>query len=140
MRIVLDTNVLVAALLSPLGTCARLLDLVLDGAIAICADNRILQEYEDVLHRKELALPVAAVRAVLDFLRESAEPIAARPLATTLPDPDDLPFLEVAATAEAVLVTGNLRHFPKKACRAVRVIGPAECLELLRRAEGKGKP
>ena len=137
MKIVLDTNVLVAALLSPLGTCARLLDLVLDGAIAICADNRILQEYEDVLHRKELALPVAAVRAVLDFLRESAEPIAARPLATTLPDPDDLPFLEVAATAEAVLVTGNLRHFPRKACRTMRVIGPAECLELLRRAEGR---
>ena len=137
MKIVLDTNVLVAALLSPLGTCARLFDLVLDGAIAICADNRMLQEYEDVLHRKELALPVAAVRVVLNFLRESAEPIAARPLATTLPDPDDLPLLEVTATAEAILVTGNLRHFPKKACRTVRVIGPAECLELLRRAEGR---
>ena len=137
MKIVLDTNVLVAALLSPLGTCARLLDFVLDGAIGIGVDPRILQEYEDVLHRKELALPVAAVRVVLNFLRESAEPIAARPLATTLPDPDDLPLLEVTATAEAILVTGNLRHFPKKACRTVRVIGPAECLELLRRAEGR---
>ena len=137
MKIVLDTNVLVAALLSPVGTCARLLDLILDGAIGICADTRILQEYADVLRRQELALPKVAVEAVLDFLHSLAEPIAARPLATALPDLDDLPFLEVAATAEAILVTGNLRHFPKKVCRGVRVIGPAECLELLRRAEGR---
>lgn len=136
MKIVLDTNVLVAALLSPVGTCARFLDLVLDGAIGICADTRILQEYEDVLRRRELALPKVAVETVLDFLHASAEPITAHPLATALPDLDDLPFLEVAATAEAILVTGNLRHFPKKVCGDVLVIGPSECLEL-RRAEGR---
>jgi hypothetical protein len=57
-------------------------------------------------------------------------------LATALPDLDDLLFLEVAATAEAILVTGNLRHFPKKVCGGIRIIRPAECLELLRQQTG----
>jgi hypothetical protein len=44
----------------------------------------------------------------------------------------------VAATAEALLVvTGNLRHFPKKVCRDAQVIGPMEFLELLRCAKGQ---
>jgi len=44
----------------------------------------------------------------------------------------------VAAIAEALLVvTGNLRHFPKKVCRDARVIGPMEFLELLRCARGQ---
>ncbi len=57
MRIVLDTNVLVAGLLTPGGACGRLLDLVLDGAVGVHIDRRILQEYEDVLRRPQLSLP-----------------------------------------------------------------------------------
>jgi predicted nucleic acid-binding protein len=66
------------------------------------------------------------------FLRHSVEPVAPLPVAANLPDPSDLPFLEVAASAEAVLVTGNLRHFPKKAAGRVAVISPAELIEILR--------
>ena len=53
------------------------------------------------------------------------------PLAADLPDPDDLPFLEVAAEAHAVLVTGNKKHFPDKAAGDVRVVSPRELLDLL---------
>ncbi len=132
MRLVLDTNVLVAALLTPAGACGRLLDLILDGAAGVCLDPRILQEYEDVLRRPQLFPPSDAVEVVLDFFRSTAESVAALPLGVRLPDPDDLPFLEVAATAEAVLVTDNLRHFPKKACKPVQVVTPQECIGLLR--------
>ena len=134
MRIVLDTNVLVAGLLNPAGACGRLLDLVLDGTVSFCVDERILQEYEEVLRRPRLALPADAVREVLAFVRHSAEPVASLPLDAKLPDPDDLPFLEVAAAAGAVLVTGNLRHYPKKAIGRVSAVSPAEGLELLRRS------
>ena len=134
MRIVIDTNVLVAAFLTPVGACGRLLDLALDGAVGVYADRRMLQEYEDVLRRPQLSLPPDAVNAVLDFFRSAADPVAALPLAVRLPDPDDQAFLEVAATAEAVLVTGNLRHFPKKSCKPVQVVTSKECLDLLRRS------
>ncbi|OGB95645.1 MAG: putative toxin-antitoxin system toxin component, PIN family [candidate division NC10 bacterium RBG_16_65_8] len=134
MRIVLDTNVLVAGLLNPVGACGRLLDLVLDGAVVCSADERILQEYEEVLRRARLALPAGPVREVLAFLRQSADLVAPLPLDRKLPDPDDLPFLEVAAAAGAILVTGNLRHFPKKALGRVTVVSAAESLDLLRRS------
>ncbi len=133
MRVVLDTNVLVAALLTPVGACGRLLDLALDGAIRVYVDRRILQEYEDVLRRPQLSLPPDAVAVVLDFFRYAAEPVAALPLPMSLPDPDDHSFLEVAVTAEAVLVTGNRRHFPKRLCKPIQVVTPKECLDLLRR-------
>lgn len=134
MRIVLDTNVLVAGLLNPAGACGRLLDLVLDGTVTFIADERILREYEEVLRRPHLALPGDTVREVLTFLRHSAEPVAALPLDAKLPDSDDLPFLEVAAAAGAILVTGNLRHYPKKAIGRASVVSPAEGLDLLRRS------
>ena len=45
----------------------------------------------------------------------------------------DLPEdFEVAAAAGAVLVTGNLRHFPKHQRKGVPVVAPAELLDLLR--------
>ncbi len=134
MRIVLDTNVLVAGLLNPAGACGRLLDLVLDGTVSFSADERILREYEEVLRRPRLALPPDTVREVVTFLRHSAEPVAALPLDAKLPDLDDLPFLEVAAAAGAILVTGNLRHYPKKAIGRVNVVSPSESLDLLRRS------
>ncbi|MBI4735167.1 MAG: putative toxin-antitoxin system toxin component, PIN family [candidate division NC10 bacterium] len=134
MKIVLDTNVLVAGLLTPGGACGRVLDLVIEGVVETCVDERILREYEMVLRRPRLAIPPADARTALDIIRRTAEPVAPVPLPADLPDKDDVPFLEVAAAARAILVTGNLRHFPRKACKDVRVLSPAGLLDLLRRS------
>ena len=132
MRVVLDTNVVVSAALSAHGACARILDMLLAGAFEFCADDRILDEYDSVLRRPPLRIAAEDVDALMEFVRHIARPIAAEPLSVALPDPDDLPFLEVAASAGAVLVIGNRRHFPKKVCKDVRVLSPGELLDLLR--------
>jgi len=49
--IVLDTNILVSALITPFGKAARVLDLVIRGDIRILYDDRILSEYREVLLR-----------------------------------------------------------------------------------------
>ena len=49
-----------------------------------------------------------------------------------LPDPDDAPFLAVAAASASVLVTGNLRHFPTRSRRDVVVLTPREFIENLK--------
>lgn len=131
-RVVIDTNVLVASLIRPAGFCGRLLDLVVDGAVDACVDDRILAEYAEVLPRRKFHLPPEKIQTTLDFFRQSGIPVVAHPLPVGLPDPDDLPFLEVAASGHAILVTGNRRHFPKAATGTVRVLSPAECLEALR--------
>jgi uncharacterized protein len=129
---VLDTNILVASLIQPAGLCGRLLDLVVDGAVAACVDDRILAEYEDVLPRRKFHLPLEKIQTTLDSFRQSGIPVIAHPLAVVLPAAADLPFLEVAASGDAILVTGNPRHFPKTATGTVRVLSPAECLEVCR--------
>ena len=107
-RVVLDTNGLVAALIHPDGPCRRLLDLVVDGAVEVCIDTRILAEYAEVLSRRKFHLPPDQIQTTLEFFQQSSIPVIAHPLRVVLPDPDDLPFLEVAASGHANLVTGTL--------------------------------
>jgi putative PIN family toxin of toxin-antitoxin system len=132
MKVVLDTNVLVSGLMTREGTCAIILNLLSDDRITAVLDDRIADEYRRVCAEPRLRLDAGSVRNFLRFLNECAENVTAMPLKADLPDPDDLPFLEVAAEAHAVLVTGNKRHFPGKAAGAVQVVSPREFLELLR--------
>lgn len=64
-------------------------------------------------------------RDLLAFLFLDAECIVATSLVQGLPDPGDVPFLEVAITAHVPLVTGNLKHFPKQFCRGLHVLSPS---------------
>lgn len=135
MRVVLDTNVIVSAALTADGACARVIDMLIEGLFAMCADDRILGEYDAVLRRPELGFEPASVDALLDLIRRVAVPVGAPPLNVALPDPDDLPFLEVAAASDALLVTGNERHYPRQARAGVRGIRPRELVDLIRRSE-----
>ncbi|MEZ4715758.1 MAG: hypothetical protein R2851_06675 [Caldilineaceae bacterium] len=65
---------------------------------------------------------------IVDFLAHMGLAVVATPLAVLLPDGDDLPFLEVASAASAILVTGNLRHFPEALCSPVTVMGSRQAL------------
>lgn len=127
----LDTNVLVAGLLNPHGPPGRIVDLWLAGELDLVVDDRILAEYREVLARPKFGFEPRDVAALMALIAAGAEPVAAEPLAVSLPDLDDLPFLEVAVAADgATLVTGNLRHFPAEARSAsVRVEDPAGFVE-----------
>ena len=128
----LDTNVLVSAVLTAHGTCARIVDMAADGAFDLYADDRILAEYDGVLHRPELRIAPEDTGVILELIRSIADTVAAIPLPLQLPDPDDEAFLEVAAASGSILITGNTRHFPKNSRAEVSVTAPGEILELLR--------
>ena len=132
MKVVLDTNVLVSGMMTSEGTCAIILDLLSDDRLIAAIDGRMMNEYRRVCAEPRLHLDAEAVRDFLHFLNDCAENVTAMPLDADLPDPDDLPFLEVAAEAHAVLATGNKKHFPEKAAGAVQVVSPREFLDMLR--------
>ena len=134
MKIVLDTNVVVSALLSPEGSCAQILQLVFSGKIEALVDERILREYETVLPRPELHIETHEVAGALRAIKRNAQSVAPVLLPASLPDPKDTPFLEVAAAAGAILITGNVKHFPKRARAGVTVMTPKEFLDSLRGA------
>jgi uncharacterized protein len=132
VRIVLDTNVVVSGLLSEAGTPAQVVDLCISGDIELVVDQRIVSEYRMVLNRPTLRLDPGDVK---DFLRltDYAEHVVSAPLAFSLPDPTDEPFLEVAIASGAdALVTGNGKHFrPPKGRLAIAVVSPRRFLETL---------
>jgi uncharacterized protein len=128
-RLVLDTNVVVSGVLSPHGPCAALLAAVLNGSADLVLDARIFDEYREVLARPKFDLSPGAVKSLLQGLQDLSEWILPPPLSPALlPDSDDLPFLELALAADALLVTGNLRHFPETARQGAVVLDPAAAL------------
>jgi putative PIN family toxin of toxin-antitoxin system len=131
LKIVLDTNVLVSALLRPDSIPARVLDLILSRHIALTLDHRIFNEYQEVLLRPEFMLPRNYVDDLLEFVWRSGEKVQATTLPIRLPDPNDVMFIEVAVSALAdALVTGNLRHFPSSQRHGVHMLSPRQFLEV----------
>ncbi|MBI5592460.1 MAG: putative toxin-antitoxin system toxin component, PIN family [Deltaproteobacteria bacterium] len=127
MNIVLDTNVLVAGLLSPFGPCGKIVRMVSSGELTFSLDARILAEYEEVLCRPKFKFEKDKVIALLDHIQHRGLTVASSPLFQPLPYPDDEPFLEVAIAARVVcLITGNRVHFPSDLCQNVRVLSPSE--------------
>lgn len=134
MKIVLDTNVLVSGLLNPYSASGEILQLVASGALELCYDARILGEYRNVLLRPKFAFDKFYVDSLLDQIRFCGHVVAAKPLKTKLPDPNDEPFLEVALEGEAqCLVTGNLKHFPIELSNSMNRFSPSDFLEYYRR-------
>jgi predicted nucleic acid-binding protein len=129
MRLVVDTNVLVAGILSASGPPGWIVEALLSGEIEPALDAGIRAEYEDVLGRPELSLEPERVAAVLDVIDAFGLDAVVPPWPEPLPDPDDAPFLAVAAWVGCPLVTGNLRHFPAKARGGVTVLTPRQLID-----------
>lgn len=129
MNIVLDTNVLIAGLLSPFGPCGEIVRMVSSGEVTLSFDARILNEYQEVLARPKFKFDKDKTTAFLDQIEHRGRTIASSPLIQSLPDIDDEPFLEVAIAAQAVcVITGNQIHFPTDLCQGVMVLSPNEFL------------
>jgi putative PIN family toxin of toxin-antitoxin system len=114
IRIVLDTNILVSALLNPRGAPAQLFLIALtepDAQLCISAD--VYAEYEEVIRRPRLHRSDSEVEATLRILREKCLWVRPTQQIDACSDPDDNIFLECAQAAYAhYLVTGNGKDFP----------------------------
>ncbi len=77
MKVVLDTNVIVSAVLTAHGVCAQIFDMLTDGVFGIYADDRILAEYDSVLRRPYLRLIPDDAAEVMELIRSVAEPVGA---------------------------------------------------------------
>lgn len=128
-RIVPDTNVLVLALINSFRAPGRVLDLVLAGKLAVAYDDRILAEWRDILRRGKFGFAPSDVGVLLGFVEHEGTKVNPPVLDVQLPDPDDAPFLEVAVAADAILITGNLKHYPPEARGGVKVMDPKTFLE-----------
>jgi putative PIN family toxin of toxin-antitoxin system len=140
MDIVIDTNVLVAGLLSPFGACGEIVRMVSAGELTLSFDARILSEYKEVLRRPRFGFEEDKVAAFLDYIVYRGRAVAPSPLPHSLPDPNDEPFLEVTLASQAVcLVTGNEKHFHVERCQGAKVISPNEFLIFFKKQQAEQK-
>jgi putative PIN family toxin of toxin-antitoxin system len=115
MRVVIDTNVIVSALININGTPAKILSSILNDKIKILYDNRIIFEYIDVLSRKEFGFPKEIVNDMIDYFKHDGEYINSEYMNTEFFDEADKKFYEVYKSGKAqYLITGNIKHFPKE--------------------------
>jgi putative PIN family toxin of toxin-antitoxin system len=126
MKIVLDTNVVVSALINASGIPGRILALVLNGKIKILYDNRIIFEYIDVLSRKDFKFTGETINDMMDYFRSDGEFINSEYSNVKFIDETDKKFYEVFKSGEArYLITGNIKHFPKEN----GIVNPKEFIE-----------
>jgi len=115
MKVVVDTNVIVSALMNTNGTPAKILSLILNGKIKLLYDNRIIFEYTDVLSRKEFGFSKEIINDMIDYFKHDGEFINAEFIKRKFSDETDKKFYEVYKSGEAkYLITGNTKHFPKE--------------------------
>lgn len=111
---VIDTNVVVSAILTPKGTAAKAVGLISSGRLIPCYDLRIMDEYHKVLHRAKFNFNKSLVLQFLALIKDVGVEITSKPSIIVFPDKSDRKFHDVAKSAGACLVTGNTKHFPRE--------------------------
>ena len=139
MRMVLDTDVVVAGMRSPTGASAALLLAALDRRLTLCANVALMLEYESVCsraaHRAAAGLAQKDVGIFLDAIAALVDPVETHFLwRPQLRDPGDEMVLEAAVNGRArAIVTFNIRDFGAAAAQfGVDLLLPREALALLK--------
>lgn len=126
MHAVVDTNILVSALLRAGSLPAAVMVDVAAGRLTAVVCPEILAEYRGVLHRPRLRLDPHDVDELLGLIEALAVHVAAPTYSgkPPLPDVNDWPFVACALAMQCPVITGNVRHFPAEA--GVRVMTARE--------------
>lgn len=137
---VIDTNVIVSAFLSVQNysnledsTTFQVLKVILDDKNKIIPifNDEILKEYKEVLSRPFFKISKNIIGKFLNDIRSVGLYFEKAEIFEEIPDSKDVVFYQVVIegkkTQNSYLVTGNLKHFPKKEF----VVTPSEFLEIL---------
>ena len=112
IKVVLDTNILVSALINEKGKPRKILNLFYDKEILVYYSDDIIEEYKEVLSRKELGINPEKVGKVINAIRKIG--LRVEPLQSNfeMPDESDRIFYDTAQLTSSWLITGNVKHYP----------------------------
>src|SRR5947209_14207525 len=137
MRAVVDTNILVRAMLNPGGSVGPVVDFLRDGRYVFLYSEATLNEMIDVLSRPRMVhrygITADEVDALCALVIRQGEPVQPSRVITACRDPKDNKFLEVAVAGRAdVIVTGDEDLEVLGPFEGIPVVQPAKFLHLLR--------
>jgi len=130
VRLVIDTNVLASAALKPEDLERTIILLAITKPSRLYVTAAIMEEYADVLARRELDIRKGIRLQLLELIRSRCFLVALRRRIKLTSDPDNSIFIECADAARAdYLITGSQRHFPRF-WKCTKVITPREFIEV----------
>ena len=129
---VIDTNVIVSALLKWNSVPGVVLQAVFNGFVIPVYNDEILNEYRNVLNRPKFGFSSELISETVSQIESlGVMENALETVAEAMPDPKDIVFYSIALshgkTAETHLVTGNVKHFPANPI----VVTPRQMLDIL---------
>ena len=138
-RVVLDTNVLISAILYG-GKPRTILDAALSGSIEIFVSEAIVQEFQAVLLRPQFGLNVQFVHNVVAELTSLAEWVTPdHHHQVVIEDPSDNLILDCCAVAakSQYLVTGDAHLLRLQRFQEVAILTPQHFIEVLEGVHGE---
>ena len=134
-QVVIDTNVIIAALRSKRGASSKLLSLLGIGLFDIHDSVPLILEYEDVIQRQRTSLGLSN-RDVSDFINSLCALAQHHEIyflwRPFLPDANDELILELAVSAQCdYIVTHNLADFKGIEKFGIKAITPREFLQII---------
>ena len=128
---VIDTNVLVSAMLKWNSVPGHIIELVFDNLIVPVLNREIVEEYKEVLSRSKFHLSNDIVEDIIESFTEIGIFVDGETLDIDFIDEKDRMFFEVVMEErkeeDAYLVTGNIRHFPVQPF----VVTPRQMLDII---------
>ena len=136
MRVVIDTNILVSALIKPQGTVGRVLQRLRQNDYTLLYAPVLLEELVDVLNRPRIrtkyGLAEADIETIVRFILLRGEFVSPTEPINACRDPKDNKFLEVAVTGQAdVIVSGDKDLLVLHPFQGIPVITAHEFLQQL---------
>lgn len=128
---VVDTNVIVSALLKRTSIPGKVVQHVLAGIVIPVFSKEILSEYKEVLSRKKFSFSSKVIEDVIKMIIKNGIELSGIQTEEKPSDPKDMIFYEVTMdsrqTQDTFLVTGNIKDFPIKPF----VVTPKEMMEII---------
>jgi putative PIN family toxin of toxin-antitoxin system len=109
---VIDTNILVSALIARGSIPHQIIRLIKNSVLQTRYNDAILAEYRDVLLRPKFNFQAEDVQKVVNGIIRAGISVNAVSSTFFMPDESDRKFYDVAKTADAILITGNKKHYP----------------------------
>ncbi len=132
-KVVLDTNVLVSALIQRSYPYLILNELFLEQRFQLCVSDEVLAEYHEVLSRPKFARFAdffVRANALLTEVENRAVHYTPTIRLSLISDPDDNMILELADVCKAnFVVTGNTTDFTFPVYKNTQIVGPKEYWE-----------
>jgi putative PIN family toxin of toxin-antitoxin system len=132
IRVVLDTSVLVSAVISAQGPNAQLFDLITAGQIMPCVSDMLMDEYHRVFSYRHLQhLDANRITHLRGLLEAASIRVHPRHRLEISGHDDDNRVYECAEAADAdYIVTENTKHF-KKPYKKTQIVNARQLLKLL---------